>query len=136
MEVGADYRSVMMTGQFKPMIQVEVDGDVDSMLGRKAGLEDDLSYAMRGVLDAVRQAALQITLTMQSLNDRFKDVSMLEFEGYETLQSDFDAAWKALEAAVAALQHLVAFQPPKEVRIATVIEQLLRKQGESDEAKS
>jgi transcriptional regulator with XRE-family HTH domain len=106
---------------------------IDSMLGRKAGLEDDLSHALRGVLDAAHQAQGQITLMMRPLNDRFKDVNMLEFEGYEALQSDITAAWDALQAAADALEHLAEFQPPKEVRIATVIEQLLRRQDKDDE---
>ncbi|HWS91352.1 MAG TPA: helix-turn-helix transcriptional regulator [Mycobacterium sp.] len=109
---------------------------VDSMLGRKAGLEDDAAHALRGVLDTTRQCELQLLGIRKTLNDRFQDLAMLQFEGREALVSDVDAVWDALDAAQAALGHLAAFQPPKEVRIAPVIEQMLRKQDEGDEAKS
>jgi transcriptional regulator with XRE-family HTH domain len=109
---------------------------VDSMLGRKAALEDEAAQALRGVLDAARQAQVQMVLAMRPLADRLKDMAMLEFEGHRELKSDIDAAWAALEAGLAGLEHLAAFQPPKDVRIASVIEQLLRKQGEGDETQS
>jgi hypothetical protein len=108
---------------------------VDSMLGRKAALEDDAARALRGVLDAVHQAHVQLVLMNRPLADRFREISMLEFEGYDTLQSDIDATWHALQAAVDALEHLAAFPPPKEVRIVTVIEQELRRAREAREAR-
>jgi len=82
----------------------------DALLGRKVGLENDLAYTLRGVLETARQSAAQIAAIRDTLHDRFRDLLTMEFDGLYDLGDDAAQALQALTDSSAALGRAAAFR--------------------------
>ncbi|BBX72272.1 helix-turn-helix transcriptional regulator [Mycobacterium shinjukuense] len=83
---------------------------VDALLGRRIGLENDLAYTFRGVLDTARQSAEQLNSIRSTLEDRLRELATLDFEGFNDLAADADKALQAFDDASDALGRIAAFR--------------------------
>ncbi len=91
---------------------------LDSLLGRKAGLDNDLGYALRALRDGAQKSVWDLTAIYNSgLRERLSDVLDLEFEGADELQRDGNRALDALDAAVEALLKVASFELPPEATV-------------------
>jgi transcriptional regulator with XRE-family HTH domain len=88
---------------------------LDSLLGRKAGLESDLAYALRAVSDTARESSHQIARIANTLSERLVDVRVFEFEGRDAFEAEGDRALMALRDALQALHRVSTFEAPREV---------------------
>lgn len=83
---------------------------LDALLGRKVGVENDLLYTFRGVLDAARTASGQVEAIRLTLRERFGDLLALDFSKHQIIESDATAALRALDDAAAALGRVGEFR--------------------------
>ncbi len=60
---------------------------LDSLLGRTTGADDDLGFALRTLLDSVRQAGQQLSVKTGGLNHGMTELNRFDFEGKELLQN-------------------------------------------------
>jgi transcriptional regulator with XRE-family HTH domain len=88
---------------------------VDSLLGRRVRQESDLAYTLRGLFDTVRQSSQQIAGIANTLSERLVDLSLFEFEGRDTLESEGNKALVALQVALQLLSRVSQFEAPSEV---------------------
>jgi len=87
---------------------------LDSLLGRRLGLENDLAYSLRELLNTSKQSWIQVSAMLTELRDRFMDLAPLEFEGREILEAGVRRAGDTLMAANNALFELSNFELPPE----------------------
>jgi transcriptional regulator with XRE-family HTH domain len=84
---------------------------VDSLLGRRVGLDDDIAYTLRMTGDTARRASDRIAAIVAELNDRLVEVSALEFNGNARLKIGLQHAVNALLAVAPRLRDVAEFQP-------------------------
>jgi transcriptional regulator with XRE-family HTH domain len=121
---------------------------VDALLGRKTGIENDLVYTLRGVLDTAQQCSTQVTAIQNTLSERFLDLQTLSFEGRDELEAEAATAQRALKAASEALGRIAMFRMAAMAGINlrfdresgamfnTLMKEMLRPAEEDDEAES
>jgi transcriptional regulator with XRE-family HTH domain len=86
---------------------------VDALLGRTVGVESDLAYMLRALLDTARQSSAQLMAIGGALQSRFRDLESFEFDGRETVYEEGGRAGDALEKASSALLRLSAVEVPE-----------------------
>lgn len=86
---------------------------LDSLVGRRAGLENDLMHMLSAAVDAARNAKFQVSAIQNSLISNFNDLDILEFDGLEAVRSEATRAHKALAEAGDALENLSRFRAPQ-----------------------
>lgn len=90
------------------------DVSLDSLLGRKTALENDLVHAVRSLQEVAHKALWDIGHTMDSVRERVADVADFDFEGRDALESELSRAFGATEEAQDALYAVAGFElPPK-----------------------
>ena len=77
---------------------------VDTLLGRGAGLEDDLAYALRAVKESARRIAAQLAPLMHEIDDAGTEAFRYTFAGRSKLDEFIGHAVKNIGAAMFSLQ--------------------------------
>jgi transcriptional regulator with XRE-family HTH domain len=85
---------------------------VDSLLGRQPGVENDLTFTLWALLDSIRQAMQQISVTAGTLHSRSTELNRFDFDGREMLQAGLLDATTDLTRAMGALATLSFFDLP------------------------
>lgn len=91
---------------------------VDVLLGRNVERGSNLAYALRAVLNAARQSALQTAAIADALSDSLVDLDALEFNGREELEKEVVRAQLALREAQAAFSNVAKFKLPPRGQVA------------------
>ena len=89
---------------------------LDSLLGRKAGLEDELTYRLRALRDTAAKHLLEVGVIANAVEERLSGVLQLEFEGREDIESRGKRAVDALGAGQVALFEVSSYELPGETR--------------------
>jgi transcriptional regulator with XRE-family HTH domain len=100
---------------------------LDSLLGRRAGLEDDeLTYRLRALRDVAAKHLLEVGVIANAVSDRLTDVLQLEFAGREDVEAKGKRAVDALGDAQMALWEVSAYELADDTR-ARVRDDLVRR---------
>jgi hypothetical protein len=83
---------------------------VDALTGRRVGLQHDLAYMLHTSLERAGNFALQVATIAGMLEDKFRDLGALKFEGHEAVYAKAERARKALNEANDALWKLRMFE--------------------------
>jgi transcriptional regulator with XRE-family HTH domain len=90
---------------------------LDSLLGRRAGLEEDeLTYRLRALRDTAAKHLMEVGVIANAVSDRLTDVLQLEFEGREDIEATGKRADDALGAAQTALWKISSYELPPDSR--------------------
>lgn len=89
---------------------------LDSLLGRTAGLEDELTYRLRALRDTAAKHLLEVGTIANAVSDRLDDVMQLEFDGRNDIESRGKRAVHALGAGQLALSEVSSYELPDETR--------------------
>jgi transcriptional regulator with XRE-family HTH domain len=84
---------------------------LDSLLGRRVGLDDDIAYTLRLTEDTARRASDRIMATAMELRDRLVEVEAFEFNGSARLKIEITGAVNQLLAAATHVRKVAEFQP-------------------------
>jgi transcriptional regulator with XRE-family HTH domain len=126
-----------------------LDASLDSLLGRRAGLENDLINAVRGLQSAANESQRQLDDMIETIRSRLAELLELEFIGRDLLASRGEQALDALAYAQEALAGVAGFEVPNvtivklrrelvEERVLAMMSEVLTGSAESgtDEAES
>jgi transcriptional regulator with XRE-family HTH domain len=89
---------------------------LDSLLGRQAGLEDELSYRLRALRDTAAKHLLEVGVIANAVDDRLDEVMQLQFDGRDDIESKGKRAVDALGVAQVGLSELAGYGLPDETR--------------------
>ena len=103
---------------------------LDILLGRVTDLQNDLAYVLRSLVDLANQSAHQVSGVAATLRERFADVAELDFEGRDTVISDGDRAFDALQTARAALTSIANFALPPQASLRPIDPEQVRDRAE------
>ena len=87
---------------------------LDLLLGRRAGLENELTYTRRALLDTAQKSFWDVNAINLALRDKFGDLLKLELGRDETLESEGKRALDALTEAQEALFKFAWLEEEKE----------------------
>jgi transcriptional regulator with XRE-family HTH domain len=76
---------------------------LDSLLGRRAGLDNDLAYALRALREIAGKSVWDVNAITNAVRDRLVDVLEFEFEGSDSVAAEGRRALDALGEAMDAL---------------------------------
>jgi transcriptional regulator with XRE-family HTH domain len=85
---------------------------LDSLLGRKAGVENDPIYPIRALQEKAQRSVWDVGVIYRAFRDRFLDLGELEFDGHDNLKSEGKRALLALDEAQRALWEVAGFELP------------------------
>ena len=91
---------------------------LDSLLGRKTALDNDLAHALRSLQEVAHKALWDINMSAHAVRERVVDVFEFEFESSEELERECGRVFEAIDAAQEALANVAGFElPPGAVRL-------------------
>jgi transcriptional regulator with XRE-family HTH domain len=76
---------------------------LDSLLGRRAGLDNDLAYALRALQEIAGKSVWDVNAITNAVRDRLVDVLEFEFQGSDSVAAEGKRALDALGEAMDAL---------------------------------
>jgi transcriptional regulator with XRE-family HTH domain len=76
---------------------------LNSLLGLKTAVENDLAYAMSALQQTVGKSVWDVNAMYNTLRDRWADVLEVEFDGSDTVAAEGTQALDALQVAMDAL---------------------------------
>ncbi len=86
---------------------------VDTLLGRRTPLQDDLLHGIRNVIDTAKQGRAQINLVRGMFVDRLRDIDGVTFNGRQDMDANAVAAVEGLTAAYEALGRIADTHLPR-----------------------
>ena len=106
------------------------DVSLDSLLGRRDGLANDVADILNGLQHAAGKATLDVGAIHGAIEGWFMELGSLDFDGREALGEAGGQALKALADAQTALYAITQVEAPQRVAVARLDELIERRAAE------